>query len=326
MPVPDYESLMLPLLQLSVDGQTGTISAACTNLCRQYGTAENDPVLVGRLGTAKLYLTQAKLLEVPTKATFQITKRGKDLLKSPPVKITRVFLQRYPEFSAVQKMAAKKTTTASPAVAAVVPAPPAKVVAPVLAKPTPLPAAPPVTPTAIPIMEVPEKMLEQAWQQLRKSLADNLLNQIMQSSPTFFEKLVVDLLVAMGYGGGFKNAARVVGGSGDGGIDGIIKEDPLGLNSIYIQAKKRDGAAFIGESDIQKFVGALEKFQPCKGVFLTTGKFTEEAKEYVKGLGGKVVLIDGELLAKYMIDFNVGVSVRQAYEVKKIDTDYFAED
>jgi restriction system protein len=172
----------------------------------------------------------------------------------------------------------------------------------------------------------PDEVLEYAYLELQKTLAQELLFQIKQCTSRFFERLVVDLLVAMGYGGTIKDAAQVVGGSRDGGIDGIIKEDRLGLDTIYIQAKRWNEKSTIARPEIQKFVGALQGRHASKGVFITTGKFSESAKDYVKSLPCKVVLIDGEQLAKYMIDFNVGVALRETYQVKRLDTDYFIEE
>ncbi len=168
----------------------------------------------------------------------------------------------------------------------------------------------------------PEESLEIEYQKIRQNLASQLLDRIKQSSPTFFERLVVELLVKMGYGGSRSDAGRAVGKSGDGGIDGIIKEDRLGLDVIYIQAKRWDENT-VGRRDVQQFAGALQGQRASKGIFLTTSKFTNEAQEYVSKIGSKIVLIDGEQLAQLMIDHNVGVSLSTTYEIKRIDSDYF---
>jgi restriction system protein len=172
--------------------------------------------------------------------------------------------------------------------------------------------------------ETPEEVLQQAYESVRKDLAAELLNRIKQNSPAFFEKLVVDLMVAMGYGGSRADAGRSVGQSGDEGIDGIIKEDRLGLDVIYLQAKRWDGT--VGRPEIHKFVGALHGKRARKGVFITTGRFSEEAKGYVEHIDPRVILIDGHSLASYMIDYNLGTSTMVNYEVKRVDSDYFAED
>ena len=171
--------------------------------------------------------------------------------------------------------------------------------------------------------ETPEEAIEAAHQRLRNELAEELLQQIMACSPAFFERLVVDLLLRMGYGGTRKDAGQAIGRSGDGGIDGIIKEDRLGLDAIYIQAKRWEGS--VGRPEIQKFVGALQGQRARKGIFITTSSFTRDATNYASMIENKVVLIDGEMLAKLMIDSNVGVSAIVTYDIKRVDSDYFTE-
>lgn len=171
----------------------------------------------------------------------------------------------------------------------------------------------------------PEEALEEAYQKIRGDLADEVLSAVIKSSPGFFEKLVVQLLVKMGYGGSRRDAARAVGGSGDEGIDGIIDEDRLGLDTIYIQAKKWKEGSSVGRPEIQKFVGALQGQRAKKGIFITTTRFTDDAKRYASNIDTKVVLIDGRRLANLMIDFNVGVSEQTTYEIKGLDSDYFGE-
>lgn len=172
--------------------------------------------------------------------------------------------------------------------------------------------------------EPPEELLESIISEINDNLAREILDIVKNCSPVFFERLVVALLVKMGYGGTLADAARVIGRSGDGGIDGIIDEDRLGLDAIYIQAKRWEG--IVGRPEIQKFVGALQGQRAHKGVFITTSDFTKEAQEYVKNISNKVVLMNGFALAKLMIENNVGVSIAATYEVKKIDTDYFVDE
>lgn len=169
-----------------------------------------------------------------------------------------------------------------------------------------------------------EKFIEGNYQEIRKKLAEDLLQEIKENTPAFFEKLVIDLLVKMGYGGSREDAGRAVGGSGDGGIDGIINEDRLGLDVVYVQAKRWNGN--VSRPEIQKFAGALQGQRARKGIFITTSNFTKDAREYVKTIDSKIVLIDGHQLAQFMIDHNVGVSVEKTYEIKRVDSDYFAED
>ena len=169
-----------------------------------------------------------------------------------------------------------------------------------------------------------EESIEANYQQIQGELAADLLQQIKDNSPAFFEKLVIDLLVAMGYGGSREEAGRAVGGSGDGGIDGVINEDILGLDVIYVQAKRWQGN--VGEPPVRDFVWALQGRRARKGIFITTSDFTREARDYVTTIETKIVLIDGRQLAQFMIDHNVGVSVVKSYEIKRVDSDYFAEE
>lgn len=170
----------------------------------------------------------------------------------------------------------------------------------------------------------PEELLDQAYQSIRAELASDLLNRVKQGTPAFFESLVVELLLKMGYGRSRLDAGKAIGASGDEGIDGIISEDRLGLDEIYIQAKKWEST--VGRPEIQKFVGALHGKRARKGVFITTGTFSAEAKDYVSRIDPRVVLIDGRALAEYMLDFNLGVTPKATYELKRVDTDYFSEE
>ncbi|MGF2414569.1 MAG: restriction endonuclease, partial [Ferruginibacter sp.] len=174
------------------------------------------------------------------------------------------------------------------------------------------------------INETPEEQIESGYQKIRETLEQELLSKLKTVDPYFFERIVVELLVKMGYGGSIQDAGRAIGKAGDEGIDGIIKEDKLGLDVIYIQAKRWEGV--VGRPEVQKFVGALAGQRAKKGVFITTSNFTKEATQYAMQMDTKIVLIDGEKLAQYMIDYNLGVSVQNTYEIKKIDSDYFEEE
>ena len=228
----------------------------------------------------------------PRRGALRITARGKQILGENPSRIDVRFLERFPEFIAFRD-------------------------APRIARET-VPE-----PTVSAIEQTPEEALELAHQSLRVSLAQDILTRILSCSPTFFERLVVELLVKMGYGGSRRDAGERIGQSGDGGIDGIIKEDRLGLDTIFIQAKRWQGS--VGRPEIQKFVGALQGQRAKKGVFITTSSYTAEAIDYASRIDTKVVLIDGQLLANLMMDFDVGVSVSASYIVKRIDSDYFEE-
>lgn len=314
MAIPDYETLILPLLQFAGDGEVHKFGDAVDELSTCFRLTEDElsemlpsgryPVFRNRVGWAKTYLSKALLLEAPSRGYLRITRRGLDLLREGVQRIDSKFLCRYPEFLDFQHSSRLGGNQKSKGVER--------------------------SRTSIEeeiVQErTPDEILEYAYSELQKALAQDLLKQIEQCSPRFFEMLVVDLLVAMGYGGTIKDAAQVVGKSGDGGIDGIIKEDRLGLDIVYVQAKKWDTNSTVSRPEVQKFVGALQGHHAAKGVFITTAKFSESAKVFVKSLSCKVVLIDGEQLAKYMIDFNVGVAPRATFQVKKIDTDYFLEE
>lgn len=248
--------------------------------------------LVNRVSWACTYMKKAGLLEAPERAHIQITAQGIKALSAKPTAINIAFLKQYPAFQAFQTQN-KKT---------------AKDV-----------------PSDLPSDKTPQESIEAGYQSLRTELAADLQQQVSKCSPTFFERLVIELFVKMGYGGSLRDAAQVVGKSGDGGIDGIIKEDKLGLDAIYVQAKRWNDKP-VGRPDVQQFAGALAGNKATKGIFITTSTFTKEAVDFARSVSNsKIVLIDGDELAELMIDHNVGVSVAQVYEVKRIDSDYFAE-
>jgi restriction system protein len=302
MPIPDYQSIMLPFLQYAGDQQEHSLREAIEALADKFhlSDAERKELLASgqqaifdnRVGWARTYLKKACLIESTKRGYFRITTRGLDVLKGKPKEINVKFLDQSPEFQEFRTVKEK---------------------------------APGVPEKVLTVDEkTPEETLESAYQKVRQGLAVELLQQIKGCSPAFFERLVIDLLVKMGYGGTRKDAGAAIGKSGDGGIDGIIKEDRLGLDTIFIQAKRWDGA--VGRPEIQKFAGALQGQRAKKGIFLTTSAFTSEAHDYVSRIESKIVLIDGNLLANLMIDHNVGVSTMAAYELKRVDTDYFTEE
>lgn len=304
MPIPDYQTLMLPLLRFASDGNDHTTREAVEVLANEFQltSVERTELLASgqqaifnnRVGWANSYLKKAGLLESPRRGALRITGRGIEILGENPPRIDVRFLERFPEFIAFRD--APRNTRGTEITEAVV---------------------------AITTEQTPEEALELAHQSLRLSLAQDILSRILSCSPTFFERLVVELLVKMGYGGSRRDAGERIGQSGDGGIDGIIKEDRLGLDTIFIQAKRWQGA--VGRPEIQKFVGALQGQRAKKGVFITTSFYTAEAIDYASRIDTKVVLIDGQLLANLMMDFDVGVSVSASYIVKRIDSDYFEE-
>ena len=249
-----------------------------------------------RVGWARTYLKKAGLIEAPNRGVFKITDRGFKTLTTNPVRIDAKFLEQFPEFIKFRESskATNEIMTVLEALEAI------------------------ATATA-----TPEESIQLACQGLREQLAQELLSVILSCSPTFFEQFVVDLLVKMGYGGSRRDAGERIGQTGDCGIDGIIKKDRLGLDAIFIQAKRWRGS--VGRPEIQKFVGALQRQRARKGVFITTSTYTAEAVDYASRIDTKVVLIDGKTSSGLMIDFDVGVSVSASYVVKRVDSDYFEE-
>ena len=302
MTVPDYQIFLLPLLQLLKDGQEHPLRDFYEILADQYQLTEEDrqqqlpsgqqKTYINRIGWAKTHLKKASLLDSPKRGKCVITDRGLELLKQNPKSLSANSLKVFPEYQAFCQSTTKLDSTD-----AVI--------------------------TTINIDQTPEEILQEAYFTLRSEIKDDILQLLKSSSPGFFEQVVVDLLVAMGYGGSRKAAGKAIGGSGDGGVDGIISEDPLGLDNIYIQAKRWESN--VGRPIIQAFAGSLEGFRARKGVMITTSNFSKEARHYVTQIEKKIVLIDGEMLTELMLDHNVGVSEKERFVIKRIDTDYFDE-
>ncbi|MBI5427797.1 MAG: restriction endonuclease [Nitrospinae bacterium] len=302
MAIPDCQTIMLPLLQFAGDEKEHPIREAVEALALFFKLTEEErreSLPSGRQGKfanrvrwAKVYTGMAGLLDSPKRGVVKILQRGLDVLKQNPARIDMNYLKRFPEYVERRKGTAENSA-ATAEVESIK-------------------------------QETPIEALESGYQILRESLAQELLDKIKKCSPSFFERLVVDLLVKMGYGGSVRDAGSAIGGRGDEGIDGVIKEDRLGLDAIYLQAKRWE--ATVGRPEIQKFAGALQGQRAKKGVFITTSDFSKEALEFAKNIDSKIVLIDGEKLAQLMIDFNLGVSNIAVYEVKKIDSDYFEEE
>lgn len=303
MTIPDYQSIMLPLLQLAGDGREHVIGDAIETLAEYFQLTDEDRRELlpsgqqarfdNRTTWARTYLKQAGLLENTGRGRFRITRRGIDVLKAQPDFINNAFLRQFEEFREFLQNRYHRNNQ-------------------VEQEQVPVESA-----------ETPEERLESSYQTLRRGLAQELLQRIMQCSPRFFERLVVQLLVAMGYGGSLQDAGKAIGQSGDGGIDGIIKEDRLGLDALYIQAKRWEGT--VGRPVVQTFAGSLQGVRARKGVLITTSTFSKEARDYVERIDSKIVLIDGEQLAQYMIDFGIGVNEVATYTIKRVDTDYFDE-
>lgn len=301
MAIPDYQSIMLPLLRFATDGNEHSLREAIESLSKQFGLTDAEknellpsgqqPRFDNRVAWARSYMSKATLLESTRRGYFRIAQRGREVLSKNPPEINVKFLEQFPEFVEFRaKHREPAETTES---------------------------------TETETLQTPGELLETAYQKLREDLSAELLKTVTECSPSFFERLVIDVLVNMGYGGSRKEAGKAIGRSGDEGIDGIINEDRLGLDVIYIQAKRWQ--ATIGRPEIQKFAGALQGHRAKKGIFITTSDFSREAADYVAKIDSKIVLIDGEQLSQFMIDHNVGVTPVTSYETKKIDSDYFIE-
>ena len=302
--IPDYQSLMLPILRLVSDGKEHTFRDLIEELAVEFDVSDEErkellasggqAIFDNRVGWAKTYLKKAGLLDSPKRATFVITALGIGALDKKPDRIDARYLKQFPAFLEFQNASRASGDGDSIAVQEA-------------------------------SEQTPEESLDEAYNRIRKSLASELLNKVVEFPPVFFERLVVELLVKMGYGGSIKDAGKAMGRSGDEGIDGTIKEDKLGLDIIYIQAKRWKPGNVVGRPEWQRFVGALAGQGAKKGIFITTSSFTKEAQEYTPRNETKIVLIDGSQLTQLMIDYNIGCTTQQVYEVKKIDSDYFGE-
>lgn len=307
MAVPDYQSVMLPLLKFAEERKAeistdDSVEALATRL----GLTDDDlkemlpsglqRTFVNRVGWAATYMKKAGLLAPTRRGYYRITPQGQELLQKKPTTINVKLLKQYPEFLEFQQIKGTRRGEKMN-----------------------------VSRESLDISTAtPSEALETAYENLRDELVDELLAKLKKSSPSFFERIVVELLVKMGYGGSRADAGKAIGKSGDGGIDGIIKEDKLGLDVVYIQAKRWDNNP-VGSPDVMQFAGALQAQKANKGIFITTSRFTDDARSYVSQIGSKIVLIDGEKLTHLMIEHDVGVTTISLYPVKKIDTDYFDE-
>jgi restriction system protein len=299
MSIPDYQAVMLPLLKILADEQEHSFRDSIENLAQFFKLSAEErkellpsgqqKVFDNRIGWARTYLKKAGLMESTRRGFFKITKLGLDALKQNPPEINVKFLEQYPEFIEFKQIRKEKVSSEIEEID----------------------------------KQSPEDLVVAGYQKIRQELADELLAQIKSCSPEFFEKLVVELLVKMGYGGSRKDAGKAIGKTGDEGIDGIIKEDKLGLDTIYIQAKRWENT--VSRPEIQKFAGALQGHRAKKGIFITTSSFSKEALDFVSKIDSKIVLIDGEHFTQLMIDYDIGVSKIASYDIKKIDTDYFLD-
>ncbi|WP_367078325.1 restriction endonuclease [Agrobacterium tumefaciens] len=308
MGIPDYQTLMLPVLRFAADKET-RVADVSERIADDLGLtqAERDELLPSgrqrllhnRIHWAKFYMSKAGLIASPARGRFVATDKGKALLATSPERIDVALLMQEPEFREFYRNeGAAGDENGIPA--------------------KPVGAAPSQT--------TPEEQIDAAYASMQAALCDELLQRILSNSPAFFEQLIVDLLVAMGYGGSHKDAAAQLGRSGDGGVDGIVNEDRLGLDRIYVQAKRYAPGNAVGRPDVNGFVGSLVGLGATKGVFVTTSTFSQPARDYVRHLAQRIILIDGQELADLMIEHGVGVRSYRTVEFKRLDEDFFGED
>lgn len=298
MPIPDYQTIMLPLIQKLEDGKPHALQDIIERLADYFKLSDDERqtlqpsgrqrIFNNRVYWAKKYLSEADLISSPSRGFIELTPSGKKVLKEKPSYIDNRYLEKFESFRNFKGIIPEKIELKGQNE-----------------------------------NKTPEEIMVDMDVELKRSLSIDIMENIQNSSPQFFERLILDVIVAMGYGGSFDDASKRVGKTGDGGIDGIIKEDKLGLDAIYLQAKRWKNV--VGRPEIQSFAGALDGFKAKKGIFITTSTFTPHAYEYVDKIEKKIVLINGEELAALMIEYNVGVAVANSFVVKKIDTDYFNE-
>ncbi len=314
--IPEFQSLMLPILKLASDRNIHTIRETIEVLAKQLELTDDDlnewlpsksqKKFYNYVYWAKAHLKMAGALENKARGEFQITNRGIEIINENPEAIGIKYLtDKYGEYRTPLTNEKENILLAED-------------------DKTEYPNNKnKLSQEVLKSKLTPDEIMEKAYLNIRQSLEAEILEVLKSVNPYFFEKIVVQLLVKMGYGGSIQDAGKAIGKSGDGGIDGIIKEDKLGLDIIYIQAKRWENV--VGRPEVQKFVGALAGQRAKKGVFITTSHYTSDAIAYAKQMDVKIILIDGEDLAQYMIDYNLGVSIQSTYEIKKIDSDYFEE-
>jgi restriction system protein len=300
MSIPNYQTVMLPLLKLVAKYGQIKMSDVTQLIADEFRLTEEErrellpsgkqPIIQNRVAWARTYLKKAGLLDSPQRGVIEISDRGKKVLSENPKMIDVIFLRQFPDFLDFRNSSHQEDEASS----------------------------------IVNLSQgTPEEILEESYSQLKSQLFAEMIEKIKSCSPRFFEILVVDTIVKMGYGGSLKDAGRAIGQSGDEGIDGIINEDRLGLDVIYLQAKRWEGN--ISRPEIQKFAGALQGKRAKKGIFMTTSDFTSEAREFVKQIDAKIILISGKRLAELMWEYGIGLNTTTTYEIKKLDLDYFSE-
>ncbi len=311
MPIPDFQSIMLPLLESVSDGKSHGVSELISVLAERFKLTDEErkellpsgkePRFSNRVRWARKFLQESRLVDVPGRGATIITERGMKILKQKPDRIDMGYLTQFPEYVAFRQ---KKSPIEDEDEKNIKPAQ-----------------------KGLKIFdgESPDEVIEQHITSLRTHLKKELIQLVLSLDPSDFEQLVVDIVLAMGYGGSRKDAGMAIGKSGDGGVDGIVNEDRLGLDKIYLQAKRWKSGK-VGRPDVQSFSGSLDDKQAKKGVFITTSSFTPEAREYVRKIEKRIALIDGDLLTDLMIEHSIGASVASTYSIYRLDRDYFEKD
>ncbi|WP_321879814.1 restriction endonuclease [Paraburkholderia bannensis] len=305
MAIPDFQTLMLPVLRSSALGEV-KISDVVQSLADEFQLTDDErsellpsgkqTTFANRIHWAKSYLGKAGLIELTKRAHFKISARGRDMLVNPPTRIDIHFLEQFPEFVRFRETSNGSNNT---------------------------PKASPVAEAVQASDMTPDEIIRRAQSELDDELSLDLLTRVIAAPPEFFERLVVQLLLAMGYGGSASEAGRALGKSGDGGVDGVIDQDALGLDRIYVQAKRFSDGNNVGSGAIRDFFGSLDRFKATKGLFVTTSSFSPSARETADFLSKRIVLIDGRQLAKLMIRYSVGCRVEETIQLKKVDEEYF---
>jgi restriction system protein len=304
MPIPDYQSLMLPVLIASAKGEVrvGPVVEELANLLglsmeerSELLPSGKQTIIANRVHWAKLYLSKSQLVEATRRGHFQITERGRKVLQSPPPKIDNKFLDQFEEFRQFREQSISTEEKESEIAVG----------------------------GSTDQKATPDETMRIAYRQIEDALIHDLLDRIRQAPPDFFERLMVNLLLSMGYGGSTENAGRTLGRSGDDGVDGVIDQDTLGLDRVYIQAKRYAVGNNIGPGAIRDFFGSLDKHKATKGLFVTTSQFSSSAKETAEHLSKRIVLVDGDQLARLMIRHNVGCRIEETLHIKKVDEEFF---
>ena len=304
MPIPDYQSLMLPVLECSSNGEA-RIGAVVEKLADGLGLSIDErsellpsgrqAIFSNRVHWAKSYLSKAGLIEATRRGHFNITERGRTVLSSQPSQIDNKMLMQFDEFRQFRERSSETSHT--------------------------------LNQSSLPAIEdqrqTPDESMRMAWRQIETALAQDLLDRICAAPPDFFERLIVSLLLSMGYGGSTNDSGRTLGRSGDDGVDGVIDQDALGLDRVYMQAKRYGSGNSIGSGAIRDFFGSLDRHKAAKGLFVTTSSFSPSARETAEYLSKRIVLIDGVQLAKLMIRHNVGCRIEDTLYIKKVDEEFF---